>query len=70
VFEEFRFHMTLAGQIEPDRRAVIHALLQGEFVRLHGLRPVRIDQLALVRQDHRRAPFRVIGHARVRDGAG
>ncbi|HEY4407330.1 MAG TPA: DUF1045 domain-containing protein [Xanthobacteraceae bacterium] len=70
VFDDFRFHMTLAGQIEPDRRAAIHLLLQNEFVRLHGLRPVQIDQLALVRQDHPDEAFRVIGRASLRNGAG
>jgi hypothetical protein len=70
VFEEFRFHMTLAGRIEPDRRAAIHALLQAEFLRLHGPGPVRIDQLALMRQEQADAPFRVIGHGRLRDRTG
>jgi putative phosphonate metabolism protein len=70
VFEEFRFHMTLAGRIEPDRRAAIHALLQAEFLRLHGRGPVRIDQLALMRQEQADAPFRVIEHARLRDRTG
>jgi putative phosphonate metabolism protein len=70
VFEEFRFHMTLAGRIEPERRAAIHALLQVEFLRLHGHGPIRIDQLALMRQEHPDAPFRVVGHARLPDGAG
>jgi putative phosphonate metabolism protein len=63
VFEEFRFHMTLTGRIGPDRRAAIHALLQNEFAQACGYRPIRLDRLALVRQDHRNAPFRVIGHA-------
>jgi len=70
VFEEFRFHMTLAGRIEPARRTAIHALLQAEFLRLHGHGPIRIDQLALMRQEHPDAPFRVVGHARLRNGAG
>ncbi len=70
VFEEFRFHMTLAGQIEPDRRAPIHALLQADFLRLHGPGPVRIDQLALMRQERPAAPFLVVGHAALRHGAG
>jgi putative phosphonate metabolism protein len=63
VLEEFRFHMTLTGRIGPDRRAAIHALLQNEFARACGYQPIRIDRLVLVRQDHRDAPFRVIGHA-------
>ncbi len=63
VLEEFRFHMTLTGRIGADRRAAIHALLQAEFARVCGYEPIRLDRLALVRQDHRDAPFRVIGQA-------
>jgi putative phosphonate metabolism protein len=70
VFEEFRFHMTLAGQIEPDRRPAIHTLLQTEFLRHHGHGAVQIDQLALMRQEQPDEPFRVIGHARLGDRAG
>jgi putative phosphonate metabolism protein len=66
VLEEFRFHMTLTGQIEPDRRAAIHALLQNQFAQVYGYEPIRLDRLALVRQDHRDAPFRVIGQAPLR----
>jgi putative phosphonate metabolism protein len=63
VFEEFRFHMTLTGRVEPDRRAAIHALLQDEFARACGKEPVRLDRLALARQDRPGAAFRVIGQA-------
>jgi putative phosphonate metabolism protein len=63
VFEEFRFHMTLTGRVEPDRRAVIHALLQNEFARACGAEPVRLDRLALARQDRPGAAFRVVGQA-------
>jgi putative phosphonate metabolism protein len=63
VLEEYRFHMTLTGRIGADRRAAIHALLQAEFARACGYAPIRLDRLALVRQDHRDAPFRVIGQA-------
>jgi putative phosphonate metabolism protein len=62
VFEEFRFHMTLTGRVEPDRRAAIHALLQSEFARACGGGPIRVDRLALARQDRQGASFRVIGH--------
>jgi putative phosphonate metabolism protein len=65
VFEEFRFHMTLTGRIEPDRRAAIHALLQDEFAKARGFGPIPLDRLALARQDRPDAPFRVIGHAPV-----
>jgi putative phosphonate metabolism protein len=63
VFEEFRFHMTLTGRIGSDRRLAIRALLQDKFARACGHGPIRLDRLALVRQDHPNAPFRVIGHA-------
>jgi putative phosphonate metabolism protein len=63
VFEEFRFHMTLTGRVEPDRRTAIHALLQNEFARACGAEPVRLDRLALARQDRPGAAFRVIGQA-------
>jgi putative phosphonate metabolism protein len=70
VFEEFRFHMTLTGRIGPDRRQAVHALLQNEFARRCGDGPIRLDRLALVRQDRPNTPFRVIGHAPVRNSAG
>jgi putative phosphonate metabolism protein len=65
VFEEYRFHMTLTGRIGPQRRAEIHALLQRQFAKACGLAAIRLNRLALVRQDHRDAAFRVIGHAAV-----
>lgn len=66
VFEEFRFHMTLTGRIEPDRRQAIHALLRNEFARRCGHGPIALGRLALVRQDRPNAQFRVIAHVPVR----
>jgi putative phosphonate metabolism protein len=63
VFEEFRFHMTLTGRIEPDRRAAIHVLLQSAFANACGHGTIQLNRLALVRQDYPDTPFRVIGHA-------
>jgi putative phosphonate metabolism protein len=65
VFEEFRFHMTLTGRVGPDRRLAIHTLLKGEFARRCGYRPIRLDRIALVRQDHPQTPFRIVAHAAV-----
>jgi len=70
VFEDFRFHMTLTERIGPDRRAAIHALLQDGFAQACRSGAIRVDRLALMRQDHPDAPFRVVGHARVRNSAG
>jgi putative phosphonate metabolism protein len=63
VFEAFRFHMTLTGRIRPERRAAIHTLLQNAFAKACGHGTIRLDRLALVRQAHPDAAFRVIGHA-------
>jgi putative phosphonate metabolism protein len=60
VLEEFRFHMTLTGRIASDRRAVVHALLRDAFARAVGSEPMPIDRLAVLRQDHPQARFRVI----------
>jgi putative phosphonate metabolism protein len=60
VFEEFRFHMTLTGRIDPGRRHAIVTLLQDLFIRANGARPLSIARLVLLRQHARSMPFRVI----------
>ena len=63
VFEDFRFHLTLTGPIDAERRASILALLQARFNDINGGHSLPITQLALVRQDARSTPFRVVGQA-------
>ena len=63
LFEEFRFHMTLTGPVPPDRQASTLALLQEQFSRWCGDRPIMVDRLALLRQDHSDARFRVVSQA-------
>jgi hypothetical protein len=63
VFEDFRFHLTLTGSIDAERRASILALLQARFDDIDGGHSLPITQLALVRQDARSTPFRVVGQA-------
>jgi hypothetical protein len=63
VFEDFRFHMTLTGRIQPDRRAAILSLLQEQFSKRHGDHLIAVDGIALLRQDHPDAHFRVIDHS-------
>ncbi|HEY2227821.1 MAG TPA: DUF1045 domain-containing protein [Xanthobacteraceae bacterium] len=65
VLEESRFHMTLTGRIESDRRRAIHALLRDAFARHCGTGPIALDRLALVRQDEPQARFRVVADAAV-----
>ncbi|MPZ38432.1 MAG: DUF1045 domain-containing protein [Rhizobiales bacterium] len=63
VFGEFRFHMSLTDGVRPDRRDAILAAIRNAFVRWRGDRPLRINSLTLVRQDHREARFRVVRQA-------
>jgi putative phosphonate metabolism protein len=63
VFEDFRFHMTLTGPIDADRRRSILALLQARFNDINCGRSLPIAQLALVRQEARSMPFRIVDQA-------
>src|SRR5215475_6504726 len=63
VFEEFRFHLTLTGPIDADRRASILALLQARFNAIDGGHSLPITRLSLLRQDARLTPFRVLAQA-------
>ncbi|MHB0951320.1 MAG: DUF1045 domain-containing protein [Allorhizobium sp.] len=58
VMEEFRFHMTLTGPVEPDASAAVATLLQERFVAFCG-RPLRISGLALCVEKDRGAPFTI-----------
>jgi putative phosphonate metabolism protein len=60
VMEEFRFHMTLTGRLDVERRGPILEMLQGRFAAL-GLKTLAIDRVALFKQDHAKARFRIIG---------
>ncbi|MGY8704527.1 DUF1045 domain-containing protein [Bradyrhizobium sp. 18BD] len=60
VMEEFRFHMTLTGRLDADRRGPILAMLREKFARL-GRDALAIDRLSLFKQDDAKARFRIIG---------
>jgi putative phosphonate metabolism protein len=66
VFADFRFHMTLTGPVGPDRRPVISDLLARLLARTCGNQAVRIDRIALLRQDHEDQRFRVLREAGLR----
>lgn len=60
VFDEFRFHMTLTGQIGSIRRpSVVRALRENFGAQCHNS-SVTIDHLALARQDNATSSFRVV----------
>jgi putative phosphonate metabolism protein len=64
VFEDFRFHMTLTGRVEPRDRPAILSYLQKRFGEYYDKSPLPIDCLALLRQSSPNARFRVIAHSR------
>lgn len=60
VMEEFRFHMTLTGRLDAERREAILAMLRERFAGLK-LDTLTIDRITLFRQDDAKARFRIIG---------
>jgi putative phosphonate metabolism protein len=61
VMEEFRFHMTLTGRLDTERRGPVLAMLRDRFAAI-GLGTLAIDRLALFRQDTADSRFRIIDH--------
>ncbi|UWU69796.1 DUF1045 domain-containing protein [Bradyrhizobium sp. NC92] len=60
VMEEFRFHMTLTGRLDAERRGPILQMLRERFAALQ-LDALAVDRIALFKQDDAKARFRIIG---------
>ena len=60
VMEEFRFHMSLTGRLDAERRGAILEMLRARFAGLK-LDALAIDRIALFRQDDAKARFCIIG---------
>ena len=60
VMEEFRFHMTVTGRLDADRRGPILEMLRARFAGL-GLDTLEIDRITLFKQDDAKTRFRLIG---------
>ncbi|MDA9435204.1 DUF1045 domain-containing protein [Bradyrhizobium sp. CCBAU 51627] len=60
VMEEFRFHMTLTGRLDAERRGPILEMLRARFAALR-LETLPIDRITLFKQDDAKARFRIIG---------
>lgn len=60
VMEQFRFHMTLTGRLNAERRGPILEMLRGRFAAL-DLETLPIDRIALFRQGDAASRFRIIG---------
>ncbi len=58
VLEEFRFHMTLAGPLDPTARTIVKERLCALFAPID--RDCAIDALTVLRQDSAKSRFRVI----------
>jgi putative phosphonate metabolism protein len=69
VFEEFRFHMTLTGRLDAERRGPVLAMLQDRF-RECGVDHLSIDRIVLFRQPQPEARFDVIGQWLLKPSAG
>jgi hypothetical protein len=69
IFEDFRFHMTLAACIadKADRAAVVAALAR-HFKAVTGQH--RVSTLCLFKQDDRNARFRIVHWAPMQSGCG
>lgn len=66
VLDEFRFHMTLTGSLEPTRQNEVLPLLQGAFAAT-GLTEIAIDHIAVLRQDAAGARFKCLAQFELRD---
>ena len=63
VFDDFKFHKTLTGPVESTRRAEAEDFLRKHLRRIACDTVLRIDQIAVLRQDEPTARFRVIHRA-------
>ncbi|MFZ2154852.1 MAG: DUF1045 domain-containing protein [Bradyrhizobium sp.] len=59
AMEDFRFHMTLTGGLDAERREPLLAMLQNRFSAI-GLKTLAIDRIALFRQDKADSGFRIV----------
>jgi putative phosphonate metabolism protein len=60
VMEEFRFHMTLTGRLDADRRGPIIEMLRRRFAGLR-LDTLAIDRISLFRQEGAESRFHIVG---------
>jgi hypothetical protein len=63
VFEDFRFHMTLAGPIPQERRVAVDGALRTLMKRHPGCMELRLDALTLLAEPERGADFHVVERA-------
>jgi hypothetical protein len=68
VLSEFKFHMTLTGQVPARRcKAILGVLLDG-LHRMHVERTIPVDRLALLKQSEPDGSFRVVSESMLKAG--
>jgi putative phosphonate metabolism protein len=61
VMEDFRFHMTLTGRLDTERREAVLTMLRNRFSTI-GLTMLAIDSIAVFRQENADSRFRIVKH--------
>jgi putative phosphonate metabolism protein len=61
VMEDFRFHMTLTGRLDTERREAVLTTLRSRFSTI-GLTMLAIDSIAVFRQENADSRFRIVNH--------
>ena len=59
VMEDFRFHMTLTGRLDTERREPVLTMLRNRFSTI-GLTMLAIDSIAVFRQENADSRFRIV----------
>jgi putative phosphonate metabolism protein len=59
VMEDFRFHMTLTGRLDTERREAVLTMLRNRFSTI-GLTMLAIDSIAVLRQENADSRFRIV----------
>ena len=65
VMEDFRFHMTLTGRLDTERRESVLRMLRNSFSAI-GIKTLAIDRIALFRQVDADSRFRIVSHWKLR----
>ena len=63
--DEFRFHMTLTGRLDPSRRETVLRMLRDRFA-IIGLERLAIDRIGVFCQDDSHSRFRILGEWKLR----
>jgi hypothetical protein len=66
--EEFRFHMTLTGRLDAERRESVLTMLRDSFSAV-GLKTLTIDRIAVFRQENADSRFRIVKDWQLRGNA-